>query len=51
VIAHRLSTITRADLIVVMDGGKVVEQRAHDDLLARAGYYRGLVSGQVRAYG
>lgn len=51
VIAHRLSTITRADLIVVMDGGKVVEQGAHDDLLARTGYYRGLVSGQVRAYG
>ena len=51
VIAHRLSTITRADLIVVMDGGKVVEQGAHDDLLARTGHYRGLVSGQVRAYG
>ena len=51
VIAHRLSTITRADLIVVMDGGKVVEQGAHDDLLASTGYYRGLVSGQVRAYG
>jgi ABC-type bacteriocin/lantibiotic exporter with double-glycine peptidase domain len=50
VIAHRLSTITRADLIVVMDGGRV-EQGAHDDLLARTGYYRGLVSGQVRAYG
>ena len=51
VIAHRLSTITRADLIVVMHGGRVVEQGAHDDLLARTGYYRGLVSGQVRAYG
>jgi ATP-binding cassette, subfamily B, bacterial len=48
VIAHRLSTVSRADTIVVMDGGRVVEQGGHHELLARGGLYRELFSAQVQ---
>lgn len=39
VIAHRLSTISRADVIIVLDGGKIVERGSHSELLALGGRY------------
>ena len=46
VIAHRLSTIRNADSIVVMDGGRIVEQGSHAELLAREGFYHRLYNSQ-----
>jgi ABC-type bacteriocin/lantibiotic exporter with double-glycine peptidase domain len=46
VIAQRLSTVVNADLILVLDGGRVVEQGTHDQLLARHGQYAELVAAQ-----
>ena len=47
VIAHRLSTIKGADLICVMQEGRIIEQGTHDDLMARAGAYKHLVDMQT----
>ena len=46
VIAHRLSTIRSADHILVLDGGKVVEQGTHESLMARRGFYHKLYESQ-----
>jgi ATP-binding cassette subfamily B protein len=40
VIAHRLATVRRADLILVMDKGRIVQQGRHDELMAQGGLYR-----------
>lgn len=48
VIAHRLSTVQRADLILVMDGGRIVERGAHAELLRIGGLYREIYDLQLR---
>jgi subfamily B ATP-binding cassette protein MsbA len=42
VIAHRLSTVRRADVIVVMEAGRVIEMGTHTELLSKEGQYRKL---------
>ena len=48
VVAHRLSTIVNADLILVMDNGKIVEQGKHEELLKNKGYYFNLYQAQFK---
>ena len=47
IIAHRLSTVRDADLILVMDQGRLVERGTHDELIAKGGRYRDLVAAQL----
>lgn len=49
VIAHRLSTIRSADIILVVDGGKIIEQGTHRELIAKHGHYYELYSKQFIA--
>jgi ABC-type multidrug transport system fused ATPase/permease subunit len=50
VIAHRLSTIKNANRVVVIDGGQVVEQGTHDELLAKGGAYTELYQSQFSSH-
>jgi len=49
-VSHRFSTVRMADLIVVMDGARVVETGTHDELMARRGQYAELYGIQAKAY-
>jgi ATP-binding cassette subfamily B protein len=49
-VSYRFSTVRMADLIVVLDGSRVVEVGTHDDLLSRRGQYAELYGIQAAAY-
>jgi len=50
-IAHRLSTIRRADLILLMEDGRVIERGSHDELMGARGVYHGMVLRQMESHG
>jgi ATP-binding cassette subfamily B protein len=49
-VSHRFSTVRMADLIVVLDGSRLVEVGTHEDLMARGGQYADLYTIQAKAY-
>jgi ATP-binding cassette subfamily B protein len=50
-IAHRLSTIRRADLILVMEDGRIIERGSHEELMTARGAYQGMVLRQMESHG
>ena len=51
VIAHRLSTVRRANLILLMEDGRIVERGTHEDLMRAGGLYRDMVVRQMESHG
>lgn len=49
-VSHRFSTVRMADLIIVLDGGRIVEQGSHAELVAQGGLYAELFALQARVY-
>ncbi len=49
VIAHRLSTIRNADMILVIDGGEIIERGSHEELIEQNGFYANMLRSQYRA--
>jgi ATP-binding cassette subfamily B protein len=49
-VSHRFSTVRMADIIVVLDGARLVEVGTHDELMTRSGQYSELYSIQAAAY-
>ena len=50
-IAHRLKTVRRADKILVVDKGQIVQRGTHDELMGQNGIYRRFISGRKQAVG
>lgn len=50
-IAHRLKTVRRADQILVVDKGQIVQRGTHDELMGQDGIYRRFISGRKQAVG
>ena len=50
-IAHRLKTVRRADQILVVDKGRLVQRGTHEELMAQGGIYRRFISGREQAVG
>jgi ABC-type multidrug transport system fused ATPase/permease subunit len=51
VIAHRLSTVRRANLILLMEDGRIVERGTHQDLMRARGVYHDMVVRQMESHG
>lgn len=50
VIAHRLSTVRRADLILLMEDGQIIERGTHDQLIRSRGVYHDMVARQMESH-